>query len=349
MSAMSTMRLRMGPGYRSFHGWNERAATRDPAAGLGGVLVCAVLDVALVVVGLAGLAYGGDLLVANASRLAGALGVSPMVIGLTVVAFGTSAPELAASVVAALRGSPELALGNVIGSNIANVGLILGASALMWPLATRWSFVRKEVAFMIGASIAAALLLLDGELSRLDAGLLLVGLVVFLFVSFRGGGMAAPAAPLVAAERTPSSRPALLALAGAGLLALAAHALVTGAVGLAEVWGVSERVIGLTMVAIGTSLPELASSVAAAVRRQGDIVLGNIVGSNVFNLLSVLGIAGVIQPLQADVSALRLDLLVMLAAAVLVAPMAVSGWRVGRREGAFLLVCYLAYVLLVLA
>ncbi len=316
------------------------------------MLVCAVHDVALVVVGLAGLAYGGDLLVANASRLAGALGVSPMVIGLTVVAFGTSAPELAASVVAALRGSPELALGNVIGSNIANVGLILGASALMWPLATRWSFVRKEVAFMIGASIAAALLLLDGELSRLDAGLLLVGLLAFLFVSFRGGGMAAPAAPaapLVAAERTPSSRPALLALAGAGLLALAAHALVTGAVGLAEVWGVSERVIGLTMVAIGTSLPELASSVAAAVRRQGDIVLGNIVGSNVFNLLSVLGIAGVIQPLQADVSALRLDLLVMLAAAVLVAPMAVSGWRVGRREGAFLLVCYLAYVLLVLA
>ena len=308
-----------------------------------------MLDVALVVIGIAGLAYGGDLLVANASRLALAFGLSPLVIGLTVVAFGTSAPELAASLVAALRGAPEIALGNVLGSNIANVGLILGASALMSPLATSWSFVRREVVFMIAASLLAALLLFDGVLGRLEAALLVVGLGAFLVVTFRGDGGVPPGRGRVRAEQPPRWRPALLALVGVVSLAVAAQALVTGAVGLAQAWGVSERVIGLTMVAIGTSLPELASSIAAAVRRQGDMVLGNIVGSNVFNLLLVLGAAGLVQPLQADAAVLRIDLVAMLAAAVVVAPIAISGWRVGRREGAFLLVCYLVYVLSVLA
>ncbi len=308
-----------------------------------------MLDVALVVIGIAGLAYGGDLLVANASRLALAFGLSPLVIGLTVAAFGTSAPELAASLVAALRGAPEIVLGNVLGSNIANVGLILGASALMSPLATSWSFVRREVVFMIAASLLAALLLVDGALGRLEAALLLVGLGAFLVVTFRGDGGVPPRRTRAGAERVPRWRPALLALVGVALLAVAAQALVTGAVGLAQAWGVSERVIGLTMVAIGTSLPELASSIAAALRRQGDMVLGNIVGSNVFNLLLVLGAAGLVQPLQADAAVLRIDLLAMLLAALVVAPIAISGWRVGRREGGFLLACYLAYVVFVLA
>ncbi len=331
-------------------GWRPRRAARPSVAPL--VLGCAVLlDLGLVLVGIVGLAYGGDLLVANASRLARAFGLSPMVIGLTVVAFGTSAPELAASLAAALRGAPEIALANVIGSNIANVGLILGASALMWPLATTWGFVRREVAFMIAATLLTGALLLDGLLGRLDAAVLVLGLLVFLLVSFRGDGGAPRSRrkPGAGAARAPRWRPALLALVGVGLLALAAQALVTGAVHLAEAWGVSQRVIGLTMVAVGTSLPELASSVAAALRRESDIILGNIVGSNVFNLLSVLGIAGLIHPLQADVAAIRLDLLAMLLAAVVVAPMAVTGWRVGRREGALLLVAYVAYVVLVLA
>ena len=308
-----------------------------------------MLDVLLVLVGIAGLAYGGDLLVNNASRLARGMGISPLVVGLTVVAFGTSAPELAASVAAALRGSPEIALANVVGSNVANVGLILGASALMWPLATTWSFVRREVAVMVGASLLAALLLWDGALVRVEAAVLLLGLAGFLVVAFRGDGAPKAVAATTSATREPRARPALLALAGIALLAVAAHALVTGAVSLAAAWGVSERVIGLTMVAVGTSLPELASSVAAALRRQGDIVLGNIVGSNVFNLLSVLALAGLVQPLQADAAALRFDLLVMLVFAAVVVPIAVTGWRVGRREGAALLVGYLAYVLFVLA
>ncbi|TVR96025.1 MAG: sodium:calcium antiporter [Trueperaceae bacterium] len=313
------------------------------------MLVCAVLDILLVVIGIAGLAYGGDLLVGNASRLARGFGISPLVVGLTVVAFGTSAPELAASLAAALRGSPEIALANVIGSNIANVGLILGASALMWPLATTWSFVRREVAVMIAASLVAALLLLDGSLGRLEAGVLLLGLVAFLVIAFRGdSGPANAVARELGAPLPARLRPALLALAGVALLALAAQALVTGAISLAQAWGVSERVIGLTMVAIGTSLPELASSIAAALRRQGDIILGNIVGSNVFNLLSVLALAGLVHPLQVEATALRVDLLVMLLFAAVVAPIAITGWRVGRREGAALLAAYLVYVALVL-
>lgn len=311
------------------------------------MLGCAVLDIGLVAIGLIGLAYGGDLLVANASRLARSLGISPLVIGMTVVAFGTSAPELAASVVAALRGSPELALANVVGSNVANVGLILGASALMWPLATSWSFVRREVAVMIAATLVTALMLLDGALGRVEGLVLLAGLAAFLVLMARGGDGAAATARS-AAGAAPRLRLALLSLLGVVLLAGAAQALVTGAVGLAEAWGVSERVIGLTMVAVGTSLPELASSIAAALRRQGDIVLGNIVGSNVFNLLSVLAVTALVRPLQVDALALRGDLLALTLAAVVVAPIAVSGWRVGRREGLALLVVYVAYVLTVL-
>jgi len=312
------------------------------------VLGCAVLDLVFVILGIVGLAYGGDLLVDNAARLARSLGLSPLVIGMTVVAFGTSAPELAASVVAALRGAPELALANVVGSNIANVGLILGASALMWPLATSWSFVRREVLAMIVATVAASLLLLDGGLGRAEGVLLFAGLLVFLIVVIRGDGGAPSADATHTAERPSRLRPALLSLAGVALLALAAQALVAGAVGLAEAWGVSERVIGLTMVAVGTSLPELASSIAAALRRQGDMVLGNIVGSNVFNLLSVLALAALVRPLQADALALRVDLLAMTLAALVVAPIAITGWRVGRREGAALLAAYGVYVLLVL-
>lgn len=316
---------------------------RSPAAR---VLGYAVLDLALVLIGITGLAFGGDLLVSNASRLARAVGVSPLVIGLTVVAFGTSAPELAASLVAALGGAPELALANVIGSNVANVGLILGASALMVPLATSWGFVRRELAAMIVATIVAAAMLLDGALGRIEGAVLLAGLGGFLLLTLRGdgGGLAAD----VPKREGARLRPALLALLGVGLLAAAAHALVTGAVGLAEAWGVSERVIGLTMVAVGTSLPELASSIAAALRRQGDMVLGNIVGSNVFNLLSVLALAALVRPLQGDALALRLDLVAMLVAALVVAPIAISGWRIGRREGLALLLAYLAYVVLVL-
>jgi cation:H+ antiporter len=301
------------------------------------------VDVLLVVVGLVGLYGGGELLVRNASSLARSLGLSPLVIGLTVVAFGTSAPELAATVAAALRGAPEIALGNVIGSNIANIGLILALTALVYPLVTRWGFVRRELPIMLGATALASVLLLDGELERVEGVVLLAALAAFLVLSFRdAGGEGATAS---SAPRSGSAvRSGLLAALGVVVLVVGAQALVAGAVAIASALGVSERVIGLTMVAVGTSLPELASSLVAALRRETDIILGNIVGSNVFNLLAVLGVAALVHPLGFDALAVRADLVVMAAFSIVMAPMVLRGLRLGRREGAALLVAYCVYV-----
>jgi cation:H+ antiporter len=315
------------------------------------------VSVVLVVAGLVGLYFGGEVLVRNASRLAGLLGVPPMAVGLTVVAFGTSAPELAATVVAAVRGAPAIAIGNVIGSNIANIGLILGLTALVYPLVTRWSFVRREVPFMVGATVVTMVLTLDGRLGALEGILLMAGLAAFVLLAFRGGPPAraaswehtadapAPATVGPTAARSPVAA-LLLALVGIGVLVAAAQALVVGAVDIAEGFGVSQRVIGLTLVAVGTSLPEMASSLVAAVRRETDIILGNVIGSNVFNLLCVLAIAALVRPMEVDVDTVRVDALVMLAFSVVVVPMVMTGLRLGRREGAVLLAGYVAYVVL---
>jgi len=305
------------------------------------------VNVVLVVIGLVGLYLGGELLVRSASSLARALGISPMVIGLTVVAFGTSAPELAATLVAALRGAPELAVANVVGSNVANIGLILGLTALAYPLASNASFLRREVPWMLGATVLALPLLFDGRLGRLEGLLLWFALAVFLLAAFRSGG--APAVLVedgvsgAAAERRPW-RDVLGVAAGVAILAYGAHALVTGATALALIWGVPERVIGLTLVALGTSLPELASSLVAALRRETDIILGNVIGSNLFNLLLVLGTAAVVHPIEVPPVGLRLDLAIMLVFALAVPPLMLADGRLGRRRGALLLVAYVAYV-----
>jgi cation:H+ antiporter len=302
------------------------------------------VDVVLVALGVIGLYGGGELLVRNASRLALTLGLSPLVIGLTVVAFGTSAPELAATLAAALRGAPELAVGNVIGSNIANVGLILGLMALVHPLATTWGFVRREVPFMLGATLLAFALFFDGRLGVPEGAVLLAALIAFLVLAFRSPDGPEVPTVAVARDRTAAWGAMALSLAGIALLIVSAQMLVTGAVSLAEGLGVSQRVIGLTMVAVGTSLPELASSLVAVMRRETDLVLGNIVGSNVFNLAFVLGLAAVVHPIEVDVAALRLDLWVMTAFALVMVPMVVTGLRIGRREGTVLLLAYAAYV-----
>lgn len=301
-------------------------------------------------IGIVGLYLGGELLVRNASRLAVVLGLSPLVIGLTVVAFGTSAPEVAATLAAALRGVPELAVGNVVGSNIANVGLILGLMALVYPLMTRSTFVRREIPFLFGATLLAIGLLIDGSVGRVEGALLLAGLVAFLALVFRTTPPdeaplgAAPPDDVGADPPGGIVRPALLATVGIAVLVGGAQALVTGAVSLAQAWGVSERVIGLTMVAVGTSLPELASSLVAVVRRETDLMLGNIVGSNVFNLLFVLGIAAVVRPLSVDLASVRVDLVVMSAFTLVMGWMVLTGLRVSRREGAVLLLAYAVYV-----
>lgn len=310
------------------------------------------MDVLFFLVGLALLVTGGDILVRSASRLALLLGMSPLLVGLTVVAMGTSAPELAASLSAALAGTPAIALGNVVGSNTANLGLILGLAALLSPLTTTSRFLRREALIMLASSVLLLALLRDGALLRAEGVLLLV--LFALFTAYllwdsrrRGAGGeppdAAPAEPGVASRQAPLGLTLLLLLAGLALLVVGAQSTVSGATGIARALGVPDAVIGLTMVAVGTSLPELASTVAAAARRQGDMVLGNLIGSNIFNILFILGTTATVQPLRVAPDALRVDLWVMLGVSALTLPLLRTGLRLGRREGSLLLVLYAAY------
>jgi cation:H+ antiporter len=302
------------------------------------------------VLGLVLLIAGAELLVRGASRLAAAAGLSPLLIGLTVVAFGTSAPEFAASGAAALAGSPDLALGNVVGSNIFNVLFILGVSALVTPLPVARKLVRVDVPLLVAVSLLVFALCLDGTLSRADGGLLLAGLVAFTVVSIRisrADPIAANAAGGAPAPEAGGGLPANLALVALGLVGLVAGSrwLVAGAVQIAQAVGLSELIIGITIVAAGTSLPEVATSVLAAARGERDIAVGNVVGSNIFNLLGVLGAAAAIAPDGVAVSdaALRFDLPVMIAAAVACLPVFFVGGRIERWEGALFVGYWAAY------
>ena len=313
----------------------------------------------LFVLGLAALVAGAEALVRGASRLAVSWGISPLVVGLTVVAFGTSAPEMAVSVGAALAGSADLAIGNVVGSNIANVLLILGLSALIAPLLVHEQIIRQEIPIMIGASLVVVAMSLDGGIGRAEAAVLfalVVGYTVFLVVQSRRASQAAEdefASEIATSawDRHWSVQAALVA-GGLALLVLGADWLVGASVAFARVMGVSDLVIGLTVVAVGTSMPEIATSLIAALRGQRDIAVGNVVGSNIFNLLAVLGAAGVVSAGGLDVSdaARNFDLWVMLAVAFACLPILITGREIARWEGALFLAYYAAYVLyLVLA
>jgi cation:H+ antiporter len=309
------------------------------------------------VAGLALLVAGGELLVRGASRLAAALGLAPLVIGLTVVAYGTSAPEAAVTLQSGFGGRPDLALGNVIGSSLFNVLVVLGLSALIVPLVVSQRLVRREVPLLIGVSALVLVLGLDGELGRLDGALLLAGGIGYTVVAIRRGRREEKE---VAAqyERAYSSRQgsagrvagqAALIIVGIGLLVLGGRWLVDGAVEVARALGVSELVIGLTIVAAGTSLPEVATSVIAAARRERDIAVGNVIGSNLFNILAILGLAALLVPGGVEVApaALRFDLPVMLAVAVACLPIFFTGHLIARWEGGLFLGYYLAYTLYV--
>ncbi|MFC5379811.1 calcium/sodium antiporter [Aquipuribacter nitratireducens] len=304
--------------------------------------------------GLVVLVVGGELLVRGAGGLALALGLSPLVVGLTVVSFATSAPELAVTLDATLAGSPELAVGNVVGSNIANVLLVLGLSALVLPLAVATGVLRQDVPVMIGFSVLALVLALDGGIGRLD-GVVLVALLLaytaWLVVASRrterrsAGTTQAPVRrPARSARRVGVD--VLLVVVGVGLLVLGARLLVGAATGIGAALGVSDLVMGLTVVAVGTSLPELATSVIAAVRGERDLAVGNVVGSNVFNLGAVLGLAAVISPGGVPVSdgALALDLPVMVVVALALLPVVFTGAAVARWEGAVFVAYYAVYV-----
>jgi cation:H+ antiporter len=300
--------------------------------------------------GLVGLVAGGHLLVLGASRLAAALRVPPVVIGLTVVAFGTSAPELAVSVQSAAAGQADVAVGNVVGSNIFNVLFILGISAVITPLAVAQVFVRKETPLLIVVSLVTWALCADGRFGPLEGAVFVVGLALYTLLAIRqgrreGAKVGAEYAREYGPGRNRVGWQVLVALAGLGALVLGSRWFVAGSVEIARALGVSELVIGLTVVATGTSLPEVATSIVAAWKGERDIAVGNVVGSNIFNLLGVLGATAVVGGgVPVPDAALRFDMPVMVAAAVACLPVFFTGHRVDRWEGLVFLGCYAAYV-----
>ncbi|HEX7036563.1 MAG TPA: calcium/sodium antiporter [Pseudomonadales bacterium] len=309
-----------------------------------------LLDLLAVTVGAALLYFGADGLVRGSASLARHWRLTPLAIGLTVVAFGTSMPELVVSVDAAITGSAAIAVGNVVGSNICNIALILGLSALLRPLAVNTRVVRVDIPLMVLTTLVTVVMLVDEGIDRLEGLLLMGGLMIYTGACLRAARRAPQLQAKLEALPPPlgTVRSVAYALGGLMLLVGGARLLVSGAVSLAEAAGVSEAVIGLTIVAVGTSLPELATSLLAAVRREGDIAIGNIVGSNIFNMLGILGTASLVQPLvQSGMSGL--DLGVMITLAIVLLPLARSGWRVGRGEGALLFGSYVGYLALLAA
>ncbi len=304
---------------------------------------------ALIAMGLAVLVVGAEALVRGASRLAGGVGIPPLVVGLTVVAFGTSAPELAVSLQSAVGGQPDLALGNVVGSNIFNVLFILGLSALIAPLVVSHQLVRMDVPLMIGVSVLLLVIALDGRIGRLEGAVLFGGIVAYTWFLIRQGLRTGRADALEAEgpEPAPGSPLANIAwiLGGLTALVLGSRWLVTGSVDVARAFGISELVIGLTILAAGTSMPEVATSIMATVRGARDIAVGNVVGSNIFNILAVLGLSSALAPDGIAVSrtALVFDIPVMTVVAFACLPIFVSGYRIARWEGLLFLGYYVAY------
>lgn len=327
-----------------------------------------MLNVLLFIAGLIALVGGAELLVRGASRLALSFGISPLVVGLTIVAFGTSAPEMAVSAGAVLGGQTDLAVGNVVGSNIFNVLFVLGISALIAPLVVHRQVIRQEVPILIGASLLLAVLSLDGRLTLFDGALLLgllIAYTVFLIVQSRretraeaahaaGGSAATPneydtefQAPRAGAWDARLPVQLVLIVVGLGLLVLGSNWLVTAAVAFATALGVSDVVIGLTIVAAGTSMPEVATSIAAAITGERDIAVGNAIGSSTFNILGCLGLSGLLAGgtgLIVPPALLAFDLWVMVAVALACLPIFLSGREIARWEGGVFLGYYVAYV-----
>ncbi len=316
-----------------------------------------LLTFGALVLGVVMLLLGAEWLVRGASSLATRLGIAPIVVGLTVVAFGTSAPEMAVSISGALSGEVEIALGNVVGSNTANILLILGLSAAVSGLSIEQRLIRFDIPVLIGISVVAYLLALNGLIGRVEGLVLFAG--VLLYTGWLIRGAMQTESPKVEGEyveelesiegpvvRAPIPLQVLLVVAGLVLLILGSQFLVSSATKIAEALGVSDLVIGLTVVAVGTSLPELATSVLAAFRGQRDIAVGNVVGSNIFNLLSVLGASAAVSKSGIPVSddALRLDLPVMLVATLVLLPICWNGFMIKRWEGLILAAFYVAYV-----
>jgi len=305
------------------------------------------------VLGLVVLIWGAEWLVKGASRLATSFGISPLVVGLTVVAFGTSAPELAVSVMSAFKGESDIALGNVVGSNLCNVLLILGLSAVIVPLVVAQQLVRFDVPVMIGVSFLVLPMGMDGSIGRLDGAILFAGAIAYTLHLIRQSRREKSVEVREEYENEYGATGPIHTfknlgriVVGMGGLILGSKWLVDSAVSIAESFGVSELVIGLTIVALGTSMPEVATSIVAAVKGERDIAVGNVVGSNIFNLLCVLGLSSLVAPAGINVpdAALRFDIPVMIAVAVACLPVFFTGNRISRFNGATFLFFYVAYL-----
>src|SRR5574338_324125 len=307
------------------------------------------LEIVLFIVGgLVMLFVGAEGLIRGSSNLAIKIGITPLVVGLTVVAFGASTPELVVSLKAALLGNSSISLGNVVGSNIANIALILGVAALIKPLDVHAKVIMREIPIMIGLSLLLILFLIDGEISFIDGLILFIGLIVYVVVNvlmarkeknsevdleFKEGLKSKLGIPVSI----------ILMIAGLGLLILGANLFVQGAVAIARLFNVSDAIIGLTIVAIGTSLPELITSIVAAYKNEADIAIGNVVGSNIFNILGILGITALIIPISsAGIS--YIDLGVMFLTALILLPLSKTGLKITRLEGALLLGGYAGFI-----
>ena len=301
------------------------------------------MDYLYLIGGLVGLFFGGEALVRGSVGIARRMAIPPLLIGLTLVGFGTSTPELLVSVDAAWRGVPDIALGNIVGSNIANILLIIGLSALVWPIKVMGATLRRDTAVMMAAALVLVPIFAMAQMGR-PAGLVLVaGLVAYLVWAYRQPGdmeaedvgVPAPASALVST---------LWVIGGLVALMVGARFLVDGAVSIARGYGISEAFIGLTIVAVGTSLPELATSLIAAFRRQSEIAIGNIVGSNIFNVLGILGVTALIAPIPVASRFLTFDLPIMIAVSLVLTTLLLTRPVIGRGIGVAMLAGYVAYV-----
>jgi len=322
-----------------------------------------LFDIALpLIAGLFLLVLGGELLVRGAVQVATRFGVSPLVIGLTLVGFGTSTPELVTSVQAALSGSPGIAYGNIVGSNIANILLILGASAVIAPIVVSSVALKRDSAVMVAVAVVFAAMAALTPLGVLIGAVFVAALALYVFAAFRqerqsvSGDHGAVYDKTIAAQEVdpvlvPEEVPErsvlfslLIAIAGLALVVLGGYFLVGGAVTLARSLGISETVIGLTIVAVGTSMPELVTSIMASIRKQADVAFGNIVGSNIYNILGIGGITAMIAPTEVPNQIVRFDNLVMIAASLLLVIFAYTGRRISRTEGGLMMLLYVGYV-----
>ncbi len=313
-----------------------------------------LLSITTFVLGLVLLTGGAELMVRGAARLAGVLRISPVVVGLTIVAYGTSAPELAVSVHSAFAGKGDIALGNVVGSNIFNILFILGLSAVVSPLVVSYQLIRLDVPLMIIISVVMTLMALDGTIGHIDGALLVASLIIYTVWSIRQSRKEQKEVEAQyereygvpkGKEKTNIALQCAFVVVGVGLLVLGSQWLVDGATTIARTLGVSELIIGLTIIAAGTSLPEVATSIVASIRGERDIAVGNVVGSNIFNILSVLGMSSLVAPGGVNVpqAALTFDIPVMLAASIACLPVFFHESQINRWEGGVFLGYYCAY------